>query len=1011
MAFASSSSSSKQQIVLCGPNHVKVYKNTTTADNSTEAATSDEQMEVDRPDFMLKEEERPPYVIVVHGPPKVGKEKHLFIRSLVDHYTEDRDLLNLRGPITIITGKRRRIQFVECPNNVNGMRDAAKYADAVIFLINAYVGFEMETFEFVNVLRVHGMPKVMGVLTSIDKCDLFETKEHLMNHFSIEICEGATVFCLSGLDHGMYPEHEIRQLASFISAMDFHPLSWQAAQPYVLAEHFEDVTRVHTDNRCNRDIVLHGYLRGCDIKKGAKVHIAGVGNFHLFSVTSLADPCPFPAGSKKKRSREEKKLDEGESFRPGTYLRLEVRDIPFEIVENYVPYHPILVEGISPVEEKIGYMQKDTAAVDLTMKLEEPPYVIVVHGPPKVGKSRLIRSLVKRYTKKNVNKLYMQGPVTIISGKQRRIQFVECPNNINGMLDAAKYADAVMLLIDADTGFQMETFEFVNILRVHGMPKVMGVLISDGMCADLEKLLRTKECLMNHFCTEIYEGARLFCLSGLGTGMYPKHEILDLASFISIMEFHPLSWRAAQPYVLVDRFEDVTPSGRLLIDYRCTRDIVLYGYLRGCDIKEGAKVHIAGVGDFPLFGITSFVDPCPLKSALKRKKSLKGKEQDGCSSFRPGTYLRLEVRDIPFEMVGDINPGHPILVGGISPREENIGYMQATLKRHTWHRKLLKTRDPIIVSIGWRRYQTSPVYAMDYSGDRLRMLNYTPVDMQCLAMFWGPLASPNTGVVVVQDLPDKRAAFRILATGVVVDFNHAAKILKKCKRSRIPWKISGKTALIKNLFKSDDEIDRFKDAKLWTESGIQGKVEKAAEKVRRRKDGVLRVGIVECKFKRRICMHDTIFMRMWKEVKVPGFFNPFIQMTGLSHRPDEFPKGVLFKHETDGESPTERRMVAFVEGEPSFQDLTIAKEFELYHCNKEEQKEFKRHPMLVMIPKEEEMLEIHERGEITKKHQTKPWTPDCPVDDRVLNCAMSLYGKVPTYFTFFRPRNQIKYKN
>ncbi|KAI3887895.1 hypothetical protein MKW92_042553 [Papaver armeniacum] len=931
MAFAAAAAASKQQIVLCGPNYVKVYKNTTTADNSTEAATSDEQMEVDRPDF-------------------AGKEKHLLIRALVDHYTEDRDLLDVRGPITIITGERRRTHFVECPNNFNGMRDAAKYADAVILLIKSYVGFEMAFADFrrhLSLLTSYEftcMPKVMGVLTSIDKCDLFETREHLMNHFSIEICEGARVFCLSGLDHGMYPEHEIRQLASFISAMDFHPLSWQAAQPYV----------VHTDNRCNRDIVLRGYLRGCDIKKGAKVHIAGVGNFPLFSVTSLADPCPFPTGSKKKRSRQ----------------GIQTRDLSkvggprhsFEIVENYVPYHPILVGGISPGEDNInGYMQKDTAAVDLTMKEEEPPYVIVVHGPPKVGKSLLIRSLVKCYTKKNIDKLYMQGPVTIISGKQRRIQFVECPNNINGMLDAAKYADAVM-----------------------------GVLISDDMCVDLEKLLRTKECLMNHFSTEIYEGARLFCFIWtwnwdvcflcLNMPKYPKHEILDLASFISIMEFHPLSWRAARPYVLVDRFEDVTLSGRLLIDDRCTKDIVLYGYLRGCDIKKGAKVHIAGVGDFPLFGVTNFVDPCPLKSALKRKRSLKGKEQDGCSSFRPGTYLRLEVRDIPFEMLGDINPGHPIL---------------ATLKRHIWHRKLLKTRDPIIVSIGWRRYQTSPVYAMDDSGDRFRMLNYTPVDTQCLAMFWGPLALPNTGVVVLQDLPDKRAAFRILATGLVVDFNHA-KILKKCKRSRIPWKISGKTALIKNLFKSDDEIDRFKDAKLWTESGIQGKVEKAAEKVRRRKDGVLRVGIVECKF---------------KQVKVPGFFNPFIPMTGLSHWPDEFPKGVLFKHETDGESPTERRMVAFVEGEPSFQDLITAKEFELYHCNKEEQKAFKRHPMLVMIPKEEEMLEIHERGEITKKHQTKPWTPDCPVDDRVLNSAMSLYGKVPSYFTFFRPRNQIKYKN
>ncbi|KAI3956404.1 hypothetical protein MKX01_016817, partial [Papaver californicum] len=75
-----------------------------------------------------------------------------------------------------------------------------------------------------------------------------------------------------------------------------------------------------------------------------------------------------------------------------------------------------------------------------------------------------------------------------------------------------------------------------------------------------------------------------------------------------------------------------------------------------------------------------------------------------------------------------------------------------TLKRHTWNRKFLKTRDPIIVSIGWRRYQAIPVYALEDPSKRIRMLNYTPVDTQCLAMFWGPLASPGIGVVVVRCL-------------------------------------------------------------------------------------------------------------------------------------------------------------------------------------------------------------------------------------------------------------------
>ena len=58
----------------------------------------------------------------------------------------------------------------------------------------------------------------------------------------------------------------------------------------------------------------------------------------------------------------------------------------------------------------------------------------------------MIRSLVKHYTRHVLSEI--RGPVTIISGKARRLTFVECMNDINSMMDLGKSADLILLLID-----------------------------------------------------------------------------------------------------------------------------------------------------------------------------------------------------------------------------------------------------------------------------------------------------------------------------------------------------------------------------------------------------------------------------------------------------------------------------------------------------------------------------------------------------------------------------------
>jgi len=52
--------------------------------------------------------------------------------------------------------------------------------------------------------------------------------------------------------------------------------------------------------------------------------------------------------------------------------------------------------------------------VDRTPTDVPPPVVIVIVGPPGVGKTTLVKSLIKRFTKHTLSEV--KGPITVVSG-------------------------------------------------------------------------------------------------------------------------------------------------------------------------------------------------------------------------------------------------------------------------------------------------------------------------------------------------------------------------------------------------------------------------------------------------------------------------------------------------------------------------------------------------------------------------------------------------------------------
>ena len=167
---------------------------------------------------------------------------------------------------------------------------------------------------------------------------------------------------------------------------------------------------------------------------------------------------------------------------------------------------------------------------------------------------------------------------------------------MQAMIDLAKIADLALLLIDASIGFEMETFEFLCLLHNHGMPNVMGVLTHLDYFKLNKQLRKTKKKMKKRFWKEVYDGAKLFYLSGLSSdNMYPKTEIHNLGRYISIQKIKPLSWRVQHSYVVADKFDVIETQ-----DNSDFNTVSFYGYIRGTYLDKHQRIHVNGLGDYEI---------------------------------------------------------------------------------------------------------------------------------------------------------------------------------------------------------------------------------------------------------------------------------------------------------------------------------------------------------------------------------------------------------------------------
>ncbi|XP_050538597.1 ribosome biogenesis protein BMS1 homolog [Daktulosphaira vitifoliae] len=984
--------------------------------------------------------EPPPIVVVVVGPPKVGKTT--LINCVIKNFTRQ-PLTAISGPVTIVSGKRRRITIIECNNDINSMIDLAKVADLVLLMIDASFGFEMEIFEFLNICQVHGMPKIMGVLSHLDMLKnnkaLKRTKKLLKHRFWTEVYAGAKLFYLSGIHRGEYLRNEVKNLGRFISVMKFRPLTWQTSHSYVLVDRMEDLTppeAIRQDEKCDRRVSLYGFVRGIPLNKKSSVHIPGCGDSAIYDMCFLPDPCPIPDKTKKRSLVDKERLvyapfsgvggivydkdavyvELGGSHSHSKIMNNAGEEAPGrELVNNIVETQETLDQKMARSEVQLFSNTKPIISTDFredadmvednNMSVENVEDPIDGHIRRKVifrsddmkfsdldddsysedlnddnvitdkeddnadennsssdsvwtdseeeigNKTNLgdqSRFYGRSFGKENeihkkiadelakLDKINMESNFKKWSNEDEEISNDEVEydedsddsDDSHENFDDEESQDDVDVYSDNDIDDSNEkekgvlcndikidkSIEDINKDTALNWKKNLAQKATNAYyerqnsMANLWKLVYEDEIKQkkNDIKEDEDELGGLFRLSNIkNMKKQSQKEDMDKEDTSKFIIDHYHDWNLAE---VCDSIRDMFVTGKwkhsedaaalleendndeLYGDFEDleTGEIVVNDDYNSDDSniqkpnkplteeelkekKKKLKQQFDEDYDDKEGGPNTYYEE--LKEEASRQAQLNKSQFEGMDDeirvllegFRAGMYVRLELDSMPCELVSNFDPTYPLIVGGLQSGEENIGYLKLRIKKHRWYNKILKNRDPLIISMGWRRFQTLPIYSKQEDNMRYRMLKYTPEHVMCMAHIWGPITKPGTGFLAVQDVASIQSGFRITATGTVVDSDQSTQVTKKLKLTGTPLKIYKRTAFVKDMFNSTLEVTKFEGARIKTVSGIRGQIKKACLKPE---------GSFRATFEDKIKISDIIFCRTWYNVEVPKLYNP-----------------------------------------------------------------------------------------------------------------------------------------
>uniref|UniRef100_A0A8D2ISX2 Pre-rRNA-processing protein TSR1 homolog n=1 Tax=Varanus komodoensis TaxID=61221 RepID=A0A8D2ISX2_VARKO len=266
-----------------------------------------------------------------------------------------------------------------------------------------------------------------------------------------------------------------------------------------------------------------------------------------------------------------------------------------------------------------------------------------------------------------------------------------------------------------------------------------------------------------------------------------------------------------------------------------------------------------------------------------RKHVFRQLEQEESDGAEVGCYVTLHICSVPVSVMESFQRQRtPLVLFTLLPHEQKMSVLNLLVRRHAGNSEPIRSGEELAIHCGFRRFRASPLYSQHSSGNKHKLEQFLQADTATVATVYAPITFPPVSVLLFQQ--KSSGAHSLVATGSLLSVDPSRIVIKRVVLSGHPFKIHRKTAVVRYMFFSREDVLWFRPVELRSKWGRRGHI----------KEPLGTHGHMKCQFDGQLKSQDTVLMTLYKRVFPKWTFDPHVPEPPARGESHSLPSGGLF---------------------------------------------------------------------------------------------------------------------